>query len=86
MKRANYRLITKVTPEGNITYFIEQKLKSFFGLISTWDLLEMNINFKSELEAERFLKQLEVKRSAFDSKSTRHIKYYQVETDTYFKG
>lgn len=86
MKKQNYRLITKVTPEGNMSYFIEQKIKSFFGLMSTWDLLEINTNFKSELEAERFLKQLEVKRCGFDSKSTRVVKYYDVKTDTYFKG
>lgn len=84
MKNKNYRLILKIT-NGNISYFIEQKVLYFFGLFSRWDLLEITTNFKSELEAERFLKQLEIKKALFDSNVARKISYYDVNTDSIIK-
>lgn len=82
----NYRLIIKQI-DGSPSYFIEQKIKYFFGLITYWDLIEITVNFKSEEEAKRFLKQLEVKKSKFIDKSyNRDVYYYDFHSDTIKKS
>lgn len=79
MKNKNYRLIVK---DVGRSFFIEQNIKYFFGLFSVWDILETGTNFKSELEAERFLKQLEVKKAKLKDKSLpSHIFYYDPQKD-----
>lgn len=81
MKNKNYRLTIKEI-DGGQSFFIEEKVKYFFGLLSYWDLLELGNNFKSEIEAKRFIKQLEVKRAKFyDKNYYSDVYYYDFHTD-----
>lgn len=81
MKNKNYRLTIKEI-DGSPSFFIEEKVKYFFGLLSYWDILELGNNFKSAEEAKRFLKQLEVKRAKFHDKIYySNTYYYDFHTD-----
>jgi len=81
MKNKNYRLVIK-NIGGVDSFFIEQNVKYIFGLLGFWDILETGTNFKSELEAERFLKQLEVKKGKWTNKNyPSKVYYYDSEND-----
>lgn len=81
MKNKNYRLTVKEI-DGSPTFFIEQRVRILYGLITYWDLLELGNNFNSEMEAQRFIKQLEVKRAKFyDKIYYSNVYYYDFHTD-----
>ena len=86
MKNSNYRLIIKKSDDHQY-YFIQQKIKYFFGLFHSWDLLEITTNFKSEEEAKRFLKQLEIKNAKFNDKTyNENVFYYDFHNDQIIDG
>jgi hypothetical protein len=70
MKKSNYRLVVKTINEKN-HYYIEEKYKYFFGLFVTWKPHELGTSFKSELEAQNYLKLLEMNYSILSNKEAK---------------